>query len=51
MSEKVINKISVANPTGLGLFGLAMVTFVAASQKLGITKINQQIKEYFTSLN
>lgn len=27
----------VANPTGLGLFGLAMVTFVAASQKLGIT--------------
>ena len=37
MSEKVINKISVANPTGLGLFGLAMVTFVAASQKLGIT--------------
>ena len=30
-------KISVANPTALGLFGLAMVTFVAASQKLGIT--------------
>ena len=37
MSEKVVTKISVANPTGLGLFGLAMVTFVAASQKLGIT--------------
>ena len=37
MSEKVVNKLSVANPTGLGLFGLAMVTFVAASQKLGIT--------------
>ena len=37
MSEKVINKISVANPTGLGLFGLAIVTFVASSQKLGIT--------------
>ena len=30
-------KISVANPTALGLFGLAMVTFVAASQKLGLT--------------
>ncbi|EGO61892.1 acetate uptake transporter [Acetonema longum] len=30
-------KLTVANPTGLGLFGLAMVTFVAASQKLGIT--------------
>ncbi len=28
MSEKQINKLSVANPTGLGLFGLAMVTFV-----------------------
>ena len=27
----------MANPTGLGLFGLAMVTFVAASQKLGLT--------------
>jgi succinate-acetate transporter protein len=37
MSEKVVNKLSVANPTGLGLFGLAIVTFVAASQKLGIT--------------
>ena len=30
-------KIAVANPTALGLFGLAMVTFVAASQKLEIT--------------
>lgn len=30
-------KIAVANPTGLGLFGLGIVTFVAASQKLGIT--------------
>ena len=37
MSEKVVNKLSVANPTGLGLFGLAIVTFVASSQKLGIT--------------
>jgi succinate-acetate transporter protein len=31
-------KISVANPTALGLFGLGIVTFVAASQKLGITE-------------
>jgi succinate-acetate transporter protein len=30
-------KISVANPTALGLFGLGIVTFVASSQKLGIT--------------
>ncbi len=37
MSEKQVVKLSVANPTGLGLFGLAMVTFVAASQKLGLT--------------
>ena len=36
-TDKQHVKISVANPTGLGLFGLAMVTFVAASQKLGIT--------------
>lgn len=28
---------SIANPTPLGLFGLAMVTLVASSQKLGIT--------------
>jgi len=27
----------VANPTALGLFGLAMVTLVASSQKLGLT--------------
>jgi len=39
MSAVEISKVKhvVANPTGLGLFGLAMVTFVAASQKLGIT--------------
>lgn len=37
MSEKQVNKISVANPTALGLFGLGIVTLVAASQKLGIT--------------
>ena len=36
-TEKQHMKISVANPTGLGLFGLAMVTFVASSQKLGLT--------------
>jgi succinate-acetate transporter protein len=36
-NEKQHMKLSVANPTGLGLFGLAMVTFVASSQKLGIT--------------
>nr|WP_092068625.1 GPR1/FUN34/YaaH family transporter [Dendrosporobacter quercicolus]NSL47167.1 acetate uptake transporter [Dendrosporobacter quercicolus DSM 1736]SDL78894.1 hypothetical protein SAMN04488502_101829 [Dendrosporobacter quercicolus] len=30
-------KITVADPSALGLFGLAMVTFVASSQKLGIT--------------
>lgn len=30
-------KIEVADPTTLGLFGLAIVTFVASSQKLGIT--------------
>ena len=30
-------KISVADPTAIGLFGLAMVTLVASSQKLGFT--------------
>jgi len=30
-------KVTVANPTALGLFGLAMVTLVASSQKLGLT--------------
>ncbi len=30
-------KIVVADPSGLGLFGLAMVTLVASSQKLGLT--------------
>ncbi|MDR2508319.1 MAG: acetate uptake transporter [Candidatus Accumulibacter sp.] len=40
MSEGATQKIklSVANPTALGLFGLGIVTFVAASQKLGITE-------------
>ncbi len=31
-------KIEVADPTALGLLGLAMVTLVASSQKLGITE-------------
>lgn len=31
-------KVEVADPTVLGLFGLAIVTFVASSQKLGITE-------------
>ncbi len=30
-------RLSIADPTPLGLFGLAMVTLVASSQKLGIT--------------
>lgn len=30
-------KITTADPSALGLFGLAMVTFVASSQKLGLT--------------
>jgi succinate-acetate transporter protein len=30
-------KIGIANPTALGLFGLAIVTLVASSQKLGLT--------------
>jgi len=31
-------KITVADPSALGLFGLAMVTLVASSQKLGLTE-------------
>lgn len=31
-------KITTADPSALGLLGLALVTFVAASQKLGITE-------------
>lgn len=30
-------KVQVADPTTLGLFGLAMVTLVASSQKMGLT--------------
>ena len=31
-------KIIIADPSALGLFGLAMVTLVASSQKLGLTE-------------
>jgi len=37
MNEKYDVKISVADPSAIGLFGLAMVTLVASSQKLGWT--------------
>ena len=37
MENKAV-KITVADPTTLGLFGLALVTLVASSQKLGITE-------------
>lgn len=37
MSETKTVKIANADPSALGLFGLAMVTLVASSQKLGIT--------------
>lgn len=36
MNENKV-KIVVADPSAIGLFGLAMVTLVASSQKLGIT--------------
>jgi succinate-acetate transporter protein len=35
--EKTHVKVVVADPTTLGLFGLAMVTLIASSQKLGLT--------------
>lgn len=37
-NETKIVKISNADPSALGLFGLAMVTLVASSQKLGLTQ-------------
>ena len=37
MNETTKVKISVADPSGIGLFGLAIVTLVASSQKLGWT--------------
>ena len=36
MNESKV-KIVVADPSAIGLFGLAMVTLVASSQKLGLT--------------
>ena len=39
MSEQIQKvKVVYADPSALGLFGLAMVTLVASSQKLGITE-------------
>ena len=41
MSEKTVVteiKMKMSDPTALGVFGLAMVTFVASSQKLGWTE-------------
>ncbi|MDF2700528.1 MAG: rane protein, partial [Haloplasmataceae bacterium] len=39
MSEQIQKvKVVCADPSALGLFGLAMVTLVASSQKLGITE-------------
>ncbi len=37
-NETKVVKISNADPSALGLFGLAMVTLVASSQKLGLTQ-------------
>lgn len=38
MEQKNKVQIEVADPSALGLFGLAMVTLVASSQKLGLTE-------------
>ncbi|MBO9129126.1 acetate uptake transporter [Bacillus sp. 165] len=40
MNNKTVQhvKITTADPSALGLFGLAMVTLVASSQKLGLTE-------------
>ncbi|MDZ5034053.1 acetate uptake transporter, partial [Clostridium perfringens] len=38
MEETKEVKILVADPSALGLFGLAVITLVASSQKLGITQ-------------
>ncbi len=37
-TKNVEAKIVLADPTALGVFGLAMVTFVASFQKLGLTE-------------
>ena len=39
MSEKVINKISVANPTGLGLFGLIEMGVVLTLLVIGFVYV------------
>ncbi len=38
MNEQTNVKITNADPSAVGLFGLAMVTLVASSQKLGLTQ-------------
>lgn len=38
MEQKQKVQIEVADPSALGLFGLAMVTLVASSQKMGLTE-------------
>mgnify|MGYP000526730434 CR=1 FL=1 len=38
MIQRSMFKIAVADPTPLGLFGLAVVTMVASAQKLGIVE-------------
>jgi uncharacterized protein len=37
MNNETTVKVTTADPSAIGLFGLAMVTLVASSQKLGIT--------------
>ncbi len=37
MSSHVTSGVSYGNPSGIGLLGLAIVTLVASSQKLGLT--------------
>lgn len=37
MSEAVSVNVNVSEPAPLGVFGLAVITFVASSQKLGLT--------------
>lgn len=36
-TEETKIKITTADPSSLGLFGLAIITLVASSQKLGLT--------------
>ena len=37
MTNETKVKVVTADPSALGLFGLALITFVASSQKLGLT--------------